>query len=483
MSKRSVVAFTAALAAGAFAQDGASAFKVYGFADVNFSAYQMDNSFAKQFVGADTFSLALSHTNLYFDFKPNDHIKALVEVGLFSRPTYIKNTDASNPAVISVQGQALSDAQIKSRVTEQKLDALVPAGTPQTQIDAFKNANRSTVAATVDSLLQPKLTALRQANPSAALEDKHTISIERAQFDLLLNDQINLRIGKFITPAGVWNVDHASPVILTVRQPLQTTSTPLFPESQTGLMGFGSTSIGDQDLVYNGYITGGRIDGSSTLLDANDGAALNDLGDLAYGGHLGLKLDLLKSVQLGASYFNGAVNEKHNATELQIDLPDLLAGKATTQTVTSVYTTKEREWAVGGDAKIEVSNLLLQGEVNYRRRENEIASGSSDATGWYVLAAWSQPVSANVNVTPYAMYERVTSEETGSVSGSFNDVGLAGFHTVSFGVNASFYTNYHLKFEYMNLQLEKDAKTWALTKITAKDLNVGIWSSQIAVAF
>jgi len=272
-------------------------------------------------------------------------------------------------------------------------------------------------------------------------------------------------------------------VILTVRQPLQTTSTPLFPESQMGLMGFGSTVIGDNDLVYNGYITGGRIDGSSTLLDANDGAALNNLGDLAYGGHLGLKLDLLKSVQLGASYFNGAVNKKHNSTELQIDLPDLLEGKATTQTVTSVYTTKEREWAVGGDAKIEVSNLLLQGEVNYRHRENEIASGSSDATGWYVLAAWSQPVTASVNVTPYAMYERVASDETGSVSGSFNDAGLAGFHTISFGINTSFYTNYHLKFEYMNLQLEKDAKTWALTKISAKDLNVGIWSSQIAVAF
>lgn len=483
MKKRVALALAAGFAVAANAQE-ASTFKVYGFADATLAYTQINGDFAKQFIGGDTLTLNLEHANLYFDFKPNDRIKGLVEVGFFSRPTYTRYTGGSDPSVITYQGQVLSDDQIKSIVTEQKLAAqvasLVPAGTPQAQIDALKNTYRPIVAAAVNDSLQPKLTALRSKVAGTAVEDRRELTVARAQFDLMLNDRFNLRMGKFITPAGVWNVDHASPVILAVRQPIQTTTVPIFPESQMGLMGYGNVPLGDQDLNYCGYVTSGRIDGSSTLLDANEGAALNSLGDLAYGGHLGLKLDLLKSIQLGASYFNGAVNQKYSATELRFELADLLTESPTSMGVNDHYLAKQREWAVGGDAKIEVSNLLLQGEVNYRHREDELSDGSSDVTGWYSLAAWSQPVNASISITPYAMFERVALDFSGTAK---NTSGLKGFHNISLGVNAAFFTNYHLKMEYMNTQLEKSDDAWPFTGVTADDLNFGTWSTQIAVAF
>jgi hypothetical protein len=241
--------------------------------------------------------------------------------------------------------------------------------------------------------------------------------------------------------------------------------------------------VGDHDLSYNLYVTSGRIDGAATQLDASNGASLNSLGDLAYGGHLGMKLDLLKSVQLGASYFNGAVNRKYSSQELQFTLEDFLAGKPTNAGMNDYYVTREREQSVGVDAKVEISNLLLQGEFNTRTRENEIGSGTGTVSGWYTLVAWTQPVTADVSVAPYAMFEQLTSELEGVATGSFNGSGLAGFHTWSVGLNTTLFTNYHLKLEYMNLQFEKDPETWKFTGISAKDLNVGVWSTQVAVAF
>lgn len=486
MKKRFVLAVAAGLAAAAQAQE-ASTFKVYGFADASFEVYQLDNGFATNFVGTDTLSLSLNRANLYFDFKPNERIKALVEIGLMSRPKYTTFENGSDPAVITYQGKALTDAQILSIVTEQKLDQLaaanLPAGTPSATVTAYKDAARPTVAGQVSAAVQPQLTALRQKIAGNAVEERKDLSLERAQFDLMIHDRFNLRVGKWITPAGVWNVDHASPVILTARQPIQTTTTPIFPESQLGMMGFGGMPLGDHDLSYNLYVSSGRIDGAATQLDASNGAALNSLEDLAFGGHLGLKLDLLKSVQLGASFFDGAVNRKYSSQEIQFTLEDFLVGKPTNATMNEHYVTRERETSIGVDAKVEISNLLLQAEYNTRTRENEIGSGTGTVSGWYALAAWTQPVTADISVAPYAMFEQLSSELEGSATGSFNASGLAGFHTWSAGVNTTFFTNYHLKVEYMNLQFEKDPDTWKFTGISAKDLNVGVWSTQVAVAF
>lgn len=473
-------AILGALATAASAQ---SAPKVYGFADANFSMSSIEHSFAKSFLGADTFNLSLGHANIYFDFKPNERVSALVEVGLASRPEYEGRTSSQVPAVITFNGSPISDDQAKAIIVAGQMAQLnLPVGTPQPMIDGA----RAAVVRGVDSIFDPVLAQLRAQRAAETTTDKYGLNLERVHIDIKFRDEFKLRFGKFITPAGVWNVDHGSPVVLTVRQPLQTTTTPIFPESQTGMMGFGRTPLGDHDLDYSGYISAGRIDGSASAVSTVNHNSIDKLTDLAYGGHVGLKLDVLKSIGLGASYFNGPLRQKYTTSQLVFALEDLLGGveKPRDYTITDTFWKKERESVVGVDAKVEVSQLLLQAEYNYGHRENELVEGTAKLSGWYVLGAWTQPINEDFALTPYVMYEALGTETTGAgASGAFNDGGLEGLTTLQFGLNASIYSNVNLKTEYMFLSFLQDEKTWAIQDISEDDLKVGIWSTQVSVAF
>lgn len=366
--------------------------------------------------------------------------------------------------------------------------ANVPAFYPQSVRDSIRGAIQTQVETQVRTAVEPQVNSMvdqiRRAPASTTTNDKLGLNIARAYVDVHIADPFKLRFGKFITPAGIWNVDHGSPVVLTVRQPIQTTTTPIFPEAQTGAMGYGNVPLGDHDLTYSGYISGGRIDGASSLIGSQNGAALDELTDMAYGGHVGLKLDVLKSVAFGASYYNGARRSKYQVTEVTKAIEDLQNDKLMDADVRDVFTQKEREYAVGGDVKIEVSNLLVQGELNYGKNENELVDGSVGTLGWYALLAWTQPVNDVVAVTPYAMYESVTSTTEGAgASGSFKAGGLEGFATIVGGVNVTLFSNLHVKTEYTHLTFTTDSETWKFQKIDEDDLSAGIWSTQVSVAF
>ena len=345
---------------------------------------------------------------------------------------------------------------------------------------------RAQVPHAVDSIFDPVLAQIRSQSAAQTTQDKYGLNLERVHIDINFMDELKLRFGKFITPAGVWNVDHGSPVVLTVRQPLQTTTAPIFPESQLGMMALGSTSLGTNDLNYAAYVSAGRIDGAASQVQQINHNAIDNITDIAYGGHVGIKMDLLKSIALGASYFNGPIRQKFETNRLSFALEDLLQGKTNPRdyTVTDTYWRKERETVAGVDAKVEISRLLLQAEYNYGHRENELAKGGANLTGWYVLGAWAQPLNADFTLTPYLMYESLSTDTSGAgASGAFNSAGLSGLHTVQLGLNTTIYTNVHIKTEYMFLSFSQDKDTWMFQDITESNLKAGIWSTQVSVAF
>jgi hypothetical protein len=74
---------------------------------------------------------------------------------------------------------------------------------------------------------------------------------ERLYGDFTLADWLNLRIGKFLTPVGRWNVIHAQPLVWTTSRPL-VTELPFDPHT-TGAMLFGSLFPGAGALTYQLY--------------------------------------------------------------------------------------------------------------------------------------------------------------------------------------------------------------------------------------
>lgn len=117
------------------------------------------------------------------------------------------------------------------------------------------------------------------------------VELERFYLDYAQNDLLKLRLGKFLTPVGRWNLIHASPLVWTTSRPLITERT--FPTNATGAMVYGLLPCTVNGIEYSIYYSPGTELARDPDLDTFDEAL---------GGHL--SFTLLPYTQLGLSYVN-----------------------------------------------------------------------------------------------------------------------------------------------------------------------------------
>jgi hypothetical protein len=72
--------------------------------------------------------------------------------------------------------------------------------------------------------------------------------IERLYIDYHVYQGVTLRVGKFLTPVGQWNLIHADPLVWTVSRPLSTSAA--FSRHATGAMMYGIIPVLENDLDY-----------------------------------------------------------------------------------------------------------------------------------------------------------------------------------------------------------------------------------------
>lgn len=81
------------------------------------------------------------------------------------------------------------------------------------------------------------------------------LDLERLYLDYNLSEKINIRGGRFLTPAGRWNLLHAPPLVWTGTRPLVTSY--LFPAAINGVMLHGSIPLNmagtDRTVDYSFY--------------------------------------------------------------------------------------------------------------------------------------------------------------------------------------------------------------------------------------
>jgi hypothetical protein len=253
------------------------------------------------------------------------------------------------------------------------------------------------------------------------------IVIERAYMEWKPADWFGVRVGRFLTPFGIWNEDHGSPVLIGVDYP-QFMNFNLVPIQQLGLEAFGSANFTD-DLRFEYALTFANSDGPAPEYE-----------DLTNMKALGARLkfvyshdDLMLRVG-GYAYYSQYVN---STEDINVQLSPTLTINGVTNPFSSSATTSANydESIFTGDAEVRYKGLRILGEFAHKtviyNTASQLGATSqllkgipANATaydtshygyGGYVMGAYEVPVRTKAfdfSMTPYLGYDYVIPSTT-----------------------------------------------------------------------
>ena len=310
------------------------------------------------------------------------------------------------------------------------------AGAPQHWAFAVGNLNLyidGQAGPRVRSLAEVRLTYLPSGSQNTTVPDYAQalattnwggIVIERAWVEYAFSDLFTIRAGQFLTPYGIWNVDHGSPTTIAVQKP-EIASAQLFPERQVGVEAYGSRYLGDARLGYHLTVSNGRI--------GNNPPFANYSGRPGLGARFFVEGNWLGELQLGLSGYTGRYTElQAGDTSIVPTPPDSIA-------------VEYDEHDVAADVRWNWRRLLLVSEAVYQRVRytdrgrpanvfigpaGPVATPAADSwrAGSYALAGFRLPF----DVMPYVMWELIY-QSTGINSGGL--LFPSGLRAVVAGVN------------------------------------------------
>jgi hypothetical protein len=301
--------------------------RVYGFADVGLQRTWGPIANAAP-SGPSKTTFVLGNVNLYFDANPVQDWRFLSEVrfGLFPHGATDRSTNGVAPPINTTVGDDSS-----------------PSG-------GFTTINWNGVI------------------------------LERAHIDWEPSDQLSLRAGLFLTPFGIYNVDHGSPTRISLEAPLMIT-TEMFPTRQVGLEAFGRFQALPWTLGYHLYVSNGRQPGQLDYAD-----------DKAIGTRLWAQTRRPIPMTFGVSGYTGRYEFVEKLYSLEPG-----GGFHVEENESVAY----REHAIAADASVDIDELRLRTEGFLRWRLFEAGKrtstlpGTEDADvlygGAYALAAYRLP--------------------------------------------------------------------------------------------
>jgi len=154
-----------------------------------------------------------------------------------------------------------------------------------------------------------------EADSSGALTDAEgKILVEQVYTDYSFSHHGALRMGRYLTPAGIWLVNHYPPFVPTQLRPKHIRR--IFPQYLDGVQLFGDIALSDSLLTYALYV--GNGEGNAGAGDGND--------EKAVGGRIALMPYGLADVQVGLSTMTDTDNNDTRKTAYGVDLKGRLGG-------------------------------------------------------------------------------------------------------------------------------------------------------------
>jgi hypothetical protein len=241
--------------------------------------------------------------------------------------------------------------------------------------------------------------------------------IERVHLTWKPMDYFGILVGHYLTPFGIWNVDHGSPVLVTVRQPFSLLHR-IVPLAQTGLQFFGR--FYPTDTFF--------IDYAVTL--SNGRSPIDAIQDLDENKGLGLRLRFIYegddlAVSVGGYGYWGEIT----------DVKKTMSLNPFHVTVVTI----ENSWESVGSADLllEFFDVRIQSEFARRHVVHKIHGARDKALGLgihpnynvtdaYGLIGYTLPLNkwiAPVSIMPYFMYEYLDLDDSKDNMAGFVYVG------------------------------------------------------------
>jgi hypothetical protein len=360
-------------------------FSIYGFTDINFLKLFVPDDVIGSSLMPQEPTFVFGNLNLYFDFTPHTSWRVLTEIRLTLNP--LGDTVTYENAAT---GQAYERADVTTR----------------------------------DSLHYSSSFSLG------------SVAIERAQVEWMGFEWLNVTLGLFLSPIGIWNIDHGSPAQLRVASPNAYVNHRVygafFPERQLGLMLHGSVPLGGLRLGY-------------ALTLTNGGGPVNNLGDFDADKAVGARVQLSGSGdwrwKVGLSGYTGMWSDFKFVIQTS-PKPDYVRE----------YTVRYRESILALDTSLEAGPLLVNAELlaNWRSYHDDYRPPALDGAGAglapdaislgsYVLLGYRLPLTA-LNVLAFTQVGYVDRNDTTDN----DDVG-----ELALGLNWQIRANVVLKLEWV----------------------------------
>ena len=218
------------------------------------------------------------------------------------------------------------------------------------------------------------------------------LMIERAFIEYNAFSFLSVQAGQFLTPYGIWNVDHGSPVIIGVSPPY-IVGARLLPDSQVGLLAHGKVGlVDDLELGYAVGLSNGRTD-LIAYEDLDDNKAITGRLSLTYRG--------FGELTFGSTVYAGTTTDNTRAIYFE--------GSSPKSREDVHYQVEERSLAL--DLRLIKGDLQLQAEgiVNDRKFKEQgrpqlnagLAPDRRNAGG-YALVGYRTPLAG---IMPYVKGE------------------------------------------------------------------------------
>jgi hypothetical protein len=194
------------------------------------------------------------------------------------------------------------------------------------------------------------------------------VIIERAWAEYAFSDLLAVRAGEFLTPYGIWNVDHGSPTLVGTQAP-NVIATEMFPRQQVGIEAYGTRFVGATRLGYHLTVSNGRI-GSNPPYENRNGRA-------GFGARIYAEPELLGSLRVGLSGYTGRYTGYATTTTYAQDPSTGVITAASTTSLSTQY--DERD--LGMDVSWQWKHLAINAEFLLQRQDFTDASPAGTGIG------------------------------------------------------------------------------------------------------